>query len=54
MAELDKRIILSTVKSCGAAVDIKGLKLTILLAEPFKSEVQTIQTFGRTRDKDTM
>ena len=54
MNELNKRIILSTVKSCGAAVDIKGLKLTILLAEPFKSEVQTIQTFGRTRDKDTL
>lgn len=54
MAELDKRIILSTTKSCGAAVDIKGLKLTIVLAEPFKSEVITTQTFGRTRDNDTL
>lgn len=51
--QLDKRIILSTTKSCGAAMDIKGLKMTIVLAEPFKSEVLAKQTLGRTRDKDT-
>jgi hypothetical protein len=49
----EKRIILSTTKSCGAAMDIKGLKMTVNLAEPFKSEVLAIQTLGRTRDDDT-
>ena len=49
----DKRIILSTTKSAGVGVDIKGLKLTVVLAEPFKSEVLARQTLGRTRDKDT-
>lgn len=51
--ELEKKIILSTTKSCGAAVDIKGLKVTIVLAEPFKSEVLARQSLGRTRDRDT-
>lgn len=51
--ELDKLIILSTTKSCGPAVDIKGLKNTVVLAEPFKSEVIARQTLGRTRDDDT-
>lgn len=50
---LDKKIILSTTKSCGAAMDIKDLKMTILLAEPFKSAVLTRQTLGRTRDPNT-
>lgn len=50
---VNKRIILSTTKSAGAGLDIKGLKLTVVLAEPFKSEVLAIQTLGRTRDKDT-
>lgn len=49
----NKRIILATTKSAGAGLDIKGLKLTIVLAEPFKSEVTARQTLGRTRDKDT-
>lgn len=53
-AQLDKKIILSTTKSCGAASDIKGLAKTIVLAEPFKSEVLARQTLGRTRDRDTM
>ena len=52
--QLEKRIILSTTKSCGAAMDIKGLKCTVVLAEPFKSIPLAIQTFGRTRDKDTL
>ena len=48
-----KRIILATTKSAGAGLDIKGLKLTIVLAEPFKSEILARQTLGRTRDNDT-
>lgn len=51
--QLDKKIILSTTKSCGAAVDIKGLKMTIVLNEPFKSPVLARQTLGRTRDDNT-
>lgn len=50
---LDKKFIFSTTKSCGAAMDIKGLKATVVLAEPFKSEVLARQTLGRTRDKGT-
>ena len=50
---VNKRIILSTTKSAGAGLDIKGLKLTVVLAEPFKSEVLAVQTLGRTRDQDT-
>lgn len=51
---LEKKIILSTTKSAGAAVDIKGLKATVVLAEPFKSEVIARQTLGRTRDSNTL
>ena len=50
---LQRKVILSTTKSAGAAMDIKGLKVTIVLAEPFKSEVLAIQTLGRTRDANT-
>ena len=52
-AQLDKKIILSTTKSCGAAMDIKDLKMTVVLAEPFKSEVLARQTLGRTRNPNT-
>lgn len=52
--QLSKRIILSTTKSAGAAVDIKDLKMIIVLAEPFKSEVLARQTLGRTRDRNTL
>lgn len=52
--QLEKKIILSTTKSCGAAVDIPDLKVTIPLAEPFKSEVLARQTLGRTRNRDTL
>lgn len=52
-SELEKKIILSTTKSAGAAMDIKGLVDTINLAEPFKSRVLAQQTFGRTRDNNT-
>lgn len=51
--QLNKRIILSTTKSCGAAMDIHGLKVTVVLAEPFKSPVITQQTLGRTRANNT-
>ena len=51
---LNKRIILSTTKSCGEAMDIQGLKVTVVLAEPFRSEVLTRQTLGRTRADNTL
>lgn len=50
---LKKKFILSTTKSAGAALDIEGLKMTIDLAEPYKSEVIAKQSLGRTRNKDT-
>lgn len=50
---LSKKIILTTTKSAGAAIDIKGLKVTVVLAEPFKSPVIARQTLGRTRDDNT-
>lgn len=52
--QLDKRIILSTTKSAGEAMDISNLKVTVVLAEPFKSEPLTIQTLGRTRADNTI
>lgn len=51
--EKEKRFILSTTKSAGAAEDIKGLKTSVVLAEPFKSEVLARQSLGRTRDEGT-
>lgn len=51
--EREKKLILSTTKSAGAGEDIKGLKMTIVIAEPFKSSVLAKQTLGRTRDKNT-
>lgn len=51
--QLNNRIILSTTKSCGAAMDIYGLKVTVVLAEPFRSEVLARQTLGRTRADNT-
>lgn len=50
---LSKKIIFSTTRSAGAASDIKGLRMTVVLAEPFKSEVTARQTIGRTRDGNT-
>lgn len=52
-AVLEKKIILSTTKSLGTAQDIKGLKMVVVLADPFRSKVLAKQTLGRTRDKDT-
>lgn len=50
---LGKRFILTTTKSAGAALDIPNLKITMDLAEPYKSEVIAKQSLGRTRNKDT-
>lgn len=50
---LTKRIILSTTKSAGAALDLQGLKVTINLAEPYKSEIISKQSLGRTRADNT-
>ena len=52
--QLEKKIILSTTKSAGAAMDIKGLVETVNLAEPFKSQILAQQTFGRTRGDNTI
>ena len=52
--QLERKIILSTTKSAGAAMDIKGLVETVNLAEPFKSRVLAQQTLGRTRDSNTI
>ena len=52
--ELEKKIILSTTKSAGVAMDIKNLVETVNLAEPFKSRVLAQQTLGRTRDENTL
>lgn len=51
---LNRKIILSTIKSCGTAMDIKGLSMTVIAASPFKSEVLMQQVLGRTRDKNTI
>lgn len=50
---LEYPIILTTSKSAGAAVDIKGLTCSIQLAEPTKSEPQNRQRLGRTRGYNT-
>ena len=52
--ERNKKLLLSTTKSAGEGEDLKGLKMTILVAEPFKSHVLARQTLGRTRDRGTM
>ena len=52
-SQKEKKIILSTTKSTGAASDIADLEMTINLAEPFKSSVLAKQTLGRTRADNT-
>ena len=54
MKEKNKKLLLSTTKSAGLGEHIEGLKMTIVLAEPFKSEIIARQTLGRTRDNNTM
>lgn len=52
--EKKKKLLLSTTKSAGLGEHIEGLKMTIVLAEPFKSEIIARQTLGRTRDSGTV
>lgn len=52
--EKKKKLLLSTTKSAGLGEHIEGLKMTIVLAEPFRSDVIARQTLGRTRDKNTV
>lgn len=54
MKEKGKKLLLSTTRSAGLGEHIEGLKMTIVLAEPFKSEIISRQTLGRTRDPNTM
>ena len=54
LQEKKKKLLLSTTKSAGLGEHIEGLKMTIVLAEPFKSEIIARQTLGRTRDPKTM
>lgn len=49
-AEREKDIILSTTKSAGLGEHIEGLRITVILDDPFKSSVTTIQALGRNRD----
>ena len=54
MREKKKRLLLSTTKSAGLGEHIEGLKMTVVLAEPFKSDIVFRQTLGRTRDPNTI
>ena len=54
MKEKKKRLLLSTTKSAGLGEHIEGLKLTVVLAEPFKSDIVCRQRLGRTRDANTI
>ena len=49
--EREKDIILSTTKSAGVGEHIEGLRVTVILNDPFKSNVTTIQALGRNRDR---
>ena len=51
--QLDRKIILSTNKSAGAAMDIQNLEITIDIDDPVKSPVLVRQKLGRTRDWHT-
>ena len=53
LKEKNKKLLLSTTKSAGLGEHIEGLKMTIVLAEPFKSDVLARQSLGRTRDAGT-
>lgn len=54
MSALDNHIILTTSKSAGEALDIKGLACSVQLLEPTKSELQNRQRLGRTRGRNTV
>lgn len=53
MTEKGKKILLSTTKSAGLGEHLEKLKMTVVVAEPFRSGVLAKQTLGRTRDDDT-
>ena len=53
LLEKKKKLIITTIKSAGLGEHIDGLKRSIVVADPFKSEVLARQSLGRTRDKDT-
>ena len=53
-AQLDKRIIFSTIKASGTAMDIDGLNTVVVLADPFSSNVLAKQTLGRLRAANTL
>lgn len=54
LKEKNKKYLLSTTKSAGLGEHLEGLKVTVVLAEPFKSEVLARQSLGRTRDNNTL
>ena len=54
LKEKNKKLLLSTTKSAGLGEHIDGLKMTIVVAEPFKSEILARQSLGRTRDPNTI
>lgn len=51
--EKKRKYILSTTKSAAAGEDIADLKFSVVVAEPFKSEILARQTLGRTRNPNT-
>lgn len=53
LKEKKKKLLLSTTKSAGLGEHINRLKVTIVLAEPFRSDILARQTLGRTRDDNT-
>ena len=54
LLEREKKLLLTNTKSAGLGEHIEGLKMTIVLAEPFASPIIAKQTLGRTRDRNTM
>jgi superfamily II DNA or RNA helicase len=54
LKEKKKKILLSTTKSAGLGEHINNLKMTVVLAEIFKSDILARQTLGRTRDDNTL
>jgi len=54
MKAKQKKLILSTTKSAGLGEHLEHLKMTMVIDEPFKSDILARQTLGRTRDNDTL
>ena len=49
MFQLDNKIIVSTIKSCGTGVDIRGLRF-LINCEAYSSKVTADQVCGRLRE----